>query len=290
MKSLLAIAAFAVLAISFSGCNEAEYNTNPELGSSDAKATSEAGSPEGSPKGASLGQEPSGESQANAAAPNQPNSGSANQRSNSRQPGQGGDRSGGPQGFGGGMAGGGASLALREDVRKELGLTDKQVESLRTKLRELMPQPGPNGDRPQVNPEEIAKKTEAAIKSVLTPAQQKRLQELQLQRTGPSALADKTIAAKVGISEETRAKIEKMVQDHRQKVRQQFSSQPSSQEEAQKRQEEMRKSREKLQADILALLTPDQKAKWESLLGKPFEFQQRRGGGAGGGTLMTPRT
>jgi hypothetical protein len=220
---------------------------------------------------------------------NQPRTGggqSGNQ--GNRQQGQGG---GGGMRMGGGGAGGMLSLAMRDDVRKEIGLTDEQATKLREKLREIMPQPSANGERPNVNPEELAKKAEAAAKSVLTAAQLKRLGELQLQREGATALARKEVADKVGLPEATRAKIETMISQHNDQIRQQFSERPANQEEAQKRAEEMRKGREKLRADILALLTPEQKAKWDALLGKPFEFQQGGGGGGrpGAGGFQRPQ-
>lgn len=293
MTRYFAIAAFSVFSIctlALAGCNGAQYNTSPQLESSETKV--EANNPSnstGSPQTDLQPEQPKLEAEEPSQNPEGQSGNSTGQSPDERQPRQGGnDRPGGPQSTGGGMRGtGGANLALRDDVRKELGLTEEQVESLWTKLREIVPQPGPSNERPQVNPEEIAEKVIGIVKSVLTPAQQKRLQELQLQRTGPAALAQKEVAAQVGISEATRAKIEKMIQDNRDRAREQFSTRPSNQEEAQKRQEEMRKNREKLQTDILALLTPAQRAKWEALLGKPFEFQRRRSGGPGG--LMTPR-
>lgn len=218
---------------------------------------------------------------------NQPRTGGGQSGSQgNRQQGQG----GGGMRMGGGGAGGMLTLAMRDDVRKEIGLTDEQASKLREKLREIMPQPSANGERPNVNPEELAKKAEAAAKSVLTAAQLKRLGELQLQREGATAMARKEVADKVGLPEATRAKIESMVSQHNERIRQQFGERPASQEEAQKRAEEMRKGREKLRSDILALLTQEQKAKWEALLGKPFEFQQGGGGGRpGAGGFQRPQ-
>lgn len=47
---------------------------------------------------------------------------------------------------------------------------------------------------------------------------------------------------------------------------------------------EMEKRQEELNRKILAVLTADQKAKWNSLLGKPFKIEHPQGfpGGPGG--------
>ncbi len=218
----------------------------------------------------------------------------ANNQGNQPRTNQGGGGGNNPNraqgGGGGGFRGGGGmiSLAMREDVRKEIGVTDEQVEKLRAKSRELMPQPGADGQRPNVDMQELTKKMEAAVKSILTPAQVTRLGQLQLQREGPTAMARKEVADKVGLPEATRAKIQGLVEANAAKAREQGASRPENQEEAQKRMAEMRASREKLQSDILAQLSAEQKAKWESLLGKTFTFQQG-GGGGGAGRPIAPR-
>jgi len=208
------------------------------------------------------------------------------------QPGRGGQ--GGRGGFGGGFGGGqtnGLDLINDENVRKELDLVDDQV----TKLRDIQGKVGEEmraafegfdfqGLRDLSEEERTAKfapirekmeKVNADIQKeidqVLLPQQRQRLKEIvvqsQIRRQGTSgALTTGALATELNITEEQKQKLAEM--------------QTKVEEELRKEIEQLRlESRDK----ILSVLTAEQRAKLNALMGQPIEFQQGGFGGFGGG-------
>ncbi|MCL6623419.1 MAG: hypothetical protein K6T17_02225 [Fimbriimonadales bacterium] len=171
-------------------------------------------------------------------------------------------------------------ILFRNDVQKELKLTEAQKKSLQTLFQSMSAprqgsprsQPG-QGQRergPRLNFEEMQK----AIKDILTPAQEKRLEELTLQWMGPSALLLPDVAKKVGLTAQQQQKIRELEQAQSQKAREAFQRARNSSKLLQ----QWEKLHKELDTKILALLTPAQKQKWQSLQGKPFTFNPPRGG------------
>jgi hypothetical protein len=121
---------------------------------------------------------------------------------------------------------------------------------------------------------------EAKIKSVLSPAQYARYQELSLQLDGARALLRPEVGESLGLTQEQTTQIrnlqiesfrmppppgDDMVEPPRP---------PSFEEMEQRRAEFARKA--------MSVLTSEQRRKWEGMLGKPFRFEQppmRRQGG-----------
>ena len=190
---------------------------------------------------------------------------------------------GGFQGFGG--RGGGDSLvelALRDDVGKALEIVGPQkddIEKIRESVRESM---GDMREKLQGVPREdmfakmrelIAEaneKGEKELADVLLPHQMSRLKQLQFQRRSQGgasrALGREDIREELGLTDAQMGDI---------------------QEAAEKAQEELREEMAKLRAEaekkILAVLTPEQRKKWEAMAGDPFEFEETRGPGGFGG-------
>ncbi|GBC91853.1 hypothetical protein HRbin15_00312 [bacterium HR15] len=186
----------------------------------------------------------------------------------------------GQPGFGGRMMGANLSamLLMREDVQKELNLSQTQkakLEQMREEMMQAMQElrnlpPEQRRERMQ----ELRQKYDPA--SVLTDAQRKRMRELELQWQGPFALNNPEIAKQVGLTEEQQAKIRGIIQETFQSMRGQFQpGQPPGQPG--ERMQEFQKAREQAERKILEVLTPAQREKWQQLLGKPFEFQGGRG-------------
>lgn len=209
------------------------------------------------------------------------------------QPGRG--RRGGGGGFGG-MMGSPVGLLRMPEVRKELNLTEEQNKQVDEALQQATPAGGFAGLQ-DLSPEEQQKRREemrrkmdeatASVKKVLKPEQEKRLEQLALQRQGLAALARPEIAKQLGLTDEQKEKIEKIQAS----ARPQFGSfRDLSDEQRQKAFAEMQQKQEKAQTETLAVLSDDQKAKWAEMKGKDFTFPQfgpggfgRPGGGAGGG-------
>ena len=202
--------------------------------------------------------------------------------------GPGGDRGGfgrgggGPRGgFGGGPPGGGFGgfgrpIYQEEVVQKELKLTDNQIEQLdearpdmrsvfgemaggfrsaseeeRTKLREQM------GEKMRA----MQAKQAEAEKKILSDKQYGRYQELSLQRRGLTALADDTIREKLGVSEDQQKKFEEFTASMRDRFREMFRM----------GEEERKTLTDEIAKEAFAILTPEQRTKWDGLLGQPLE-------------------
>lgn len=188
-----------------------------------------------------------------------------------------------------------SSLLSMPEVLQEINVSDEQkgqVEKMIEDLRAARGGGGGNrGDFQNLSDEERrarfeefrkqreerSKKEEDAAKLVLKPEQLDRLNELRLQRAGASALERSEVAEKVGLTQEQKDKIASISQEARRDGG--GFNRDASQEERRQAAAEARERREKTNAEILALLTPEQKTKWEEMQGAKFDFPQRRGPG-----------
>ncbi len=210
---------------------------------------------------------------------------------------------GGGFGPGGGMQASTALLAIPE-VQVELSLNDDQKKQIRElddkvrqerqgafnfqELRDLKEEERQKKmDEFRKKNEEVNKSTIEQIGKILDANQNERLQQLRLQREGVAAIATANIAEKLELSQEQKDKISKIQVDARQNSpfgRGGAGGAQPSDEERRAAFEKFREAREKQNADLLAVLTADQKANWEKLQGKKFDFPQGGGfGGPGGG-------
>lgn len=217
---------------------------------------------------------------------------------------EGGGRRGGRGGFGGGFGGFGVGgLVAMPEVQKELGLSEADAKKLTDALQELRPQRGEGGGNREgfrnlseeerekrmaefrKQGEEIAKKSEEKIKSSLTDAQWKRLNELRVQREGTMALERTEIADKLKLTSDQKEKIKTLNAEGRPQFGRGGPGGGGSNAGGGERpsREEMQARRDKRNADILAVLTPEQKTAFENLKGAKFEFPERQFGGPGGG-------
>jgi hypothetical protein len=222
--------------------------------------------------------------------------GSALAEAQTRGQGQRGQRPGG-QGFGGPGGGGVTSLLASPEVQKELGVNEEQkglIEDMLKDLRQSRENAG-GGNRQDLQnlsqeerqkrfeefrkqAEEREKKAEEMARMVLEPKQVDRLNQLGLQREGPSALARPEFADKVGLSAEQKEKIAKIREAARpDRGGATRNRGDGSQEERQKAFAEAREAREKTNQEMLAVLTVKQKEVWEQMQGKKFDFPQPQG-------------
>jgi Spy/CpxP family protein refolding chaperone len=212
-------------------------------------------------------------------------------------------RGGGRGGFGGpfgGMFNSPVGLLRMPEVQKELNLSDEQTKEVDESLAQIGPGRGGfnfqelqnlSDEERQKRMEEMRAKAEEATKAaeekmnkILKPEQLARLKQLNLQRQGAMALSRPDVAKDLGLTQEQQDKL----RDIQASTRQAGGGggrnfQDLSDEERQKLFTEMRERQEKAQADMLAVLTPDQKTKFAELKGKDFTFPQGGFGGAGGG-------
>ena len=122
-------------------------------------------------------------------------------------------------------------------------------EERRAKVKEMRPKLQARGEE-----------TEKKIEAILTTAQLARLKEIRLQVAGPAALADPDVLKALNLTDEQKEKIKKLRQqitDLRKEA-----GKLSREERRQKMaelMEKMQKLREKVLADIVAVLTPEQR-------------------------------
>lgn len=186
-------------------------------------------------------------------------------------------------------------LLQREDVRKELELLDDQLkdlgalqERMQNRMRELAAGMRERGGQGQDRGEGLRggfrsafetlnKEIQAELAKILLPHQSKRLQQLSLQRRmqgGGMAMLGGDVSQQLSITDAQRGELRDKAQEIEAELRRKIAE-----------------LRRQSQDQILALLTPEQQAKFRDLVGVPFEFQDpprpagpdRRAGGAGRG-------
>lgn len=130
--------------------------------------------------------------------------------------------------------------------RMQAAQTDEERQKLMTEM--------------QANAEKLRKQAEEQFQAVVTPQQFARLKQLSLQRQGPSALADETVATDLKLSTEQVESLKKLIDESRQ---------ASMARGFRVSREERDQMRADLEAKLLAVLSEDQKKGWTDKLGAP---------------------
>ncbi|MFN4033581.1 MAG: hypothetical protein ACK4ME_08190 [Fimbriimonadales bacterium] len=211
------------------------------------------------------------------------------------QSGFGQQRGQGPRGQGFGMMMGGAGmmsgmLLQRADVQRELNLTEQQKsqirqmqENQRAAMQELRNLP-PQERRQKIM--ELRQKNDPT--NVLNESQKKRLREIELQALGPSAFFQEDVANELKLTQEQRARLQGIVMQQMQQLREQFQGGGFGQGG-----QNLQQLREQMEKQMLEVLTPAQRQQWQQMQGKPFQFEGGRpmlwGGGGRGGAQGAPR-
>jgi Spy/CpxP family protein refolding chaperone len=199
-----------------------------------------------------------------------------------------GGRFGGQGGFGGPFGGGGlVGLVIRDDVQQELQLVDEQSDNvagvveearnrMRDEFRDLFRQMGNLSDEErQERFDEIRSRVESInadmekrLKKALLPHQFERLKQIDLQariqQRGAEALTSGELADVLNLTDAQRKKLEQR-----------------SEEVQQELQEKIQQLRIEARNKILAVLSPDQRAKLEAMMGDQFDSLDQ-GPGFGG--------
>jgi hypothetical protein len=168
-----------------------------------------------------------------------------------------------PGGFGGkgGKGFGGATLdayaLLRIDqVKKELGVTDEQVEKI---------------------PAAVLK----ALSGVLDDKQLTRLKQIELQQRGSQALIDPLVQKQLKITTEQSGSIKTIIEDSRKELAEIFKEAKGG--GFQGIQEKMAAARKETNEKVQGVLSADQKRAYKDMLGDEFKLEQKGFGGGGKG-------
>jgi Spy/CpxP family protein refolding chaperone len=173
-------------------------------------------------------------------------------------------------------------LLAFESVQKELALTDEQKDSLK-KLREEenIRHPfaggfiGQSPDAIQKKLEEHATENRERVAKILTPEQVKRLNEINIQVVGAGALSFDDVAKKLDLTADQKTKLKKVAEESRRKLSELNAPNNGRPVAAENRQNFMKKLSEitaERKNQSMAVLTADQKAKFEKLKGKTFDI------------------
>jgi len=181
----------------------------------------------------------------------------------------------------------GAEVAVRDDQQKQ---AEELCEDLQEQIRSSFANinfeelPRLSAEERQKRFEDSRKKTEEATKEadgrlsrILDAEQLERLNQLRLQREGVAAFARPEVAKQLGLSDEQQSTIRSI----QEASRPQFGGGPGGFGPPDFARIEQQ--RQKARADILEVLTDDQKAKWTAMTGKEFKFPTPQFGGFGPG-------
>jgi Spy/CpxP family protein refolding chaperone len=163
-------------------------------------------------------------------------------------------------------------LLTQPAVQQELKLSDEQIKKVGEalaqereefrKMREL-----PREEREHKFAEFFAANRKQA-KAIVTPEQAHRLRQIAWQQQGAMAFGNPRVAEALHLSDEQKEKIKTIRQETRDAARKVFGQDPPA------AREDARKAMEKLHKDaaakMMALITPEQKEKWQALIGEPF--------------------
>jgi len=200
-----------------------------------------------------------------------------------------GQRKGG--GFGRGGFGPGM-LLNNKGVQKELKLTDDQTKKVTDALKEVQDKHRDEftglqdlqGDERREKMQEIMKKVNEeqtkAISEILSADQVKRLNQIELQNSGPRAFTQEKVQKDLKLTDDQKDKIKTIADDLNQEMQGLRGGGGDFQENMKK----MASMRKEAMEKITAVLTDDQKKTWKELTGEPYEvkFEQGQFGGRRG--------
>jgi hypothetical protein len=170
-----------------------------------------------------------------------------------------------------------------ESVQRELGLSDEQQAS----CLKLLDEQEPNGaaffrgmmrlsqDEIQAKFERRAKESRAEVAKILTEPQLERLNEINVQKAGVVALGFDDVAKKLGLSAEQRKDLAKLGEESRQKLADLYAGyngQPLAKEKRQATQLKQKAIHAERENESIAVLSEEQRAKFEKLQGEPFDL------------------
>jgi Spy/CpxP family protein refolding chaperone len=184
---------------------------------------------------------------------------------------------------GGGMMPGSMLLA-RQDVRDDLKISSDQatkLEGLRTEMMSSMRDAfrEAQGDREAMGKvfEKMNADANKKVGEILTPEQNKRLQQIRIQLAGVLAAGDKDVAKDLGLSEAQNAKIKSLNDGMRAASQALMDKARNGEIEWQQVGETSQKNTDILKAEVAKVLTDAQKAKLKELEGPKFEAKDEPG-------------
>jgi hypothetical protein len=174
-------------------------------------------------------------------------------------------------------------LLVRPRVQDELNLTDEQVDQIKQAVRKVGEK---HRDEIQglakAEGRERAEKFRALVNTgsdevrkeldgILKPEQNKRLQQLAIQFSGPAALTDPEFREKLNLTDEQIKQLRGIRDEFFEGVRE-LPRDPEDRDEARQKYRDLWRA---TRAKVRDVLTAEQRAKWRELAGEPFDFDIR---------------
>jgi hypothetical protein len=192
------------------------------------------------------------------------------------------------------------TLAALPEVAADLKITDEQKTKIATLSEEFDEERrsqfgrgggggGGGGEEGRAARAKMNADFAAKLNEALDEAQQKRIQEIYVQVNGTGLLTDDVIAAALAITDEQKEGLQTALEDQRDATQDAFEGwQDLSPEERTAKMAELNKARDEA---LLAVLTDEQKTKFDGMKGEKLEIDMTqirqgrggRGGGFGGG-------
>jgi Spy/CpxP family protein refolding chaperone len=207
---------------------------------------------------------------------------------------------GGRGGFGGGGFGGGGLTFLLQNpqVQKELKLSEDQIAKVKEVADAARPAPGAGGGRrggaDQTDEQRAAAReerqkrtaeTDKKLTDLLTADQNARLKQVQLWVQGTRALtSNETVAKELSLTDDQKSALKTISDESGKKGQELFTGlgRGASDEQRTKAREQMTALQKETEAECLAVLTDDQKAKFATMKGEKFQLDMTQLGGRGG--------
>lgn len=193
----------------------------------------------------------------------------------------------------GGMGGGGGMMLLfrmnmegaeiREDIAKELKLTDDQKKKLlgvqdeqRQKMMDMFQGGGFDpSDREKMQKVigDMMKESEKKVNDVLDDPQEKRLKELSIQRQGNNAITDPAVQKELGLSDAQKTKISDLQKKQQEAMQSTMEKMRNGEIDREQIQDIMAKNRKIMNDELGKILTTDQANKLKTMGGAAFKFE-----------------
>jgi len=187
----------------------------------------------------------------------------------------------------GGPGGGSMSMLLiRDDVKKEIKLTDEQsskLDEMRTAMQEEMRGKfqggGGGGDREAMMKEvgEMIKKADKDTLALLDDAQKKRLKELWIQKTGNGIVTNEEIQKELGFTDAQKARVKELTAAQSQANQEIFQKMRDGEIDRSEIRPLMEKNTKTLNEELGKVITAEQAGKLKTMGGAAFKFDEDSG-------------
>lgn len=210
-------------------------------------------------------------------------------------------------GFGGGFAQSPAQLLANKSVQEELKLTDEQKDKLKTvgeKIAADMKGAFAGGaklgkdsskedrEKAMAKFQEVMKENNAKamkeIAPILKPEQLTRLKQIERQQMRMNLFTDAEFVKEVGITEEQKEKLKSISEESGKDSREIMSAVRAKEMDWKDGLKKVEAVNKDAMEKAMELMKDDQKAKYKTLVGEPFELKMEFGGGFGGGKGKNP--